>query len=140
MKRALFLAMAGLLLSTACASAAPAAPTPANDDDKEGVITGMAIKRPQGGWLGIEIKGGSFCLTFYNEKKKPVPADRSSAVLRWPVHYQPNAERTELLPSDNPAVLTNEYPVRAPHTFKLRIVLLTTGSTDTEEYDVDFSD
>jgi hypothetical protein len=139
MKRSVFLVLAGLLLSAVCGGAAPSAPAAPSDDAKEGTIKGVAVKRDQGGWLGIEISGGAFRLTFYNDKKKPVAADRSSAILRWPVHYQPNNERTELLPTDDPAVLGSEYNVKPPHTFKLFITLISSGSSDVEAYTIDFS-
>ena len=134
MKRLLLIALAGMLLASIHASAAP------TDDDKEGTITGMPIKRAGSGWLGLEIKDDCFRLTFYNDKKKPVPADRPAAVLHWPVHYQPNDERTELGAGDDPSVLTSSYPVKAPHTFKLYITLLISGSADVESYVVDFSE
>jgi hypothetical protein len=139
MKRAVLSVLTGLLLSAVCGFAAPAAPAAPSADDKEGTISGLPIKRPQGGWLGIEIKEGVFRLTFYNDKKKPVQADRSSAILRWPVHYQPNPERTQLVPSDDPAVFTSDYPVKPPHTFKLHIALLTDGSSEVESYVIDFT-
>jgi hypothetical protein len=139
MKRALFLTMAGLLLCAACGVAALAAPTPPKDDDKEGTIAGTPDPRPNGGWIGVEIKGGNFRLTFYNEKKKPVAADCSSAIFRWAVHYQPNDERTELLPTDDPSVFSSEYPVRAPYVFhKLHITLIFTGRSDVEAHNIDY--
>ena len=136
MKRILFFAFAALL-----AVAARAAPAAADKDkDEMGTISGMPIQRGQGGWLGIEIKNNCFVLTFYNEKKKPTPADASSAIMRWPVHYQPNDERTELLPSADPAVLTSAYAVRPPHSFLLHIVLLFAAKPDASEaYVVNFS-
>ncbi len=139
MKRAVFLVFSGLLLSAVCAVAAPAAPKAPADDEKEGTIAGTAVPRAQGGFIGIEVKNGSFRMTFYNEKKKPVPADKASAVLRWPVHYQPNNERTELLPTDDPAVLASDYPVKPPHAFKLHISLLSPSTPDVESYVIDFS-
>ena len=139
MKRAVFLVFSGLLLSAVCAVAAPAAPKAPADDGKEGTIAGTTVPRTQGGFIGIEVRNGSFRMTFYNEKKKPVPADKASAVLRWPVHYQPNNERTELLPTDDPAVLASDYPVKPPHTFKLHISLLSPGTPDVESYVIDFS-
>jgi hypothetical protein len=136
MKHLVFLIFAGLLLSSACGFAAPAA---AADDEKEGTISGLPIQRPQGGWLGIEIKDNSFVLTFYNAKKKPTPADKTGAVLRWAVHYQPNDERTELTPTADPAVLSSQYPVKPPHSFILHITLLS-DSKDVETYVVNFSE
>jgi len=139
MKRSVLLVLGGLLISAACAIAAPAAPAAPADQEKEGTITGIAVQRQQGGYVGVELKNGSFRLTFYDEKKNPVPADKASAVLRWPVHYQPNDERTELVPTDDPAVLSSDYPVKPPHTFKLHIALLSSGSPDVESYVIDFS-
>lgn len=136
MKRAVFLVFAGLFLSATCGFAAPNAPT----EEKEGTIAGTPIQRPQGGWLGVDLKGGSFQLTFYNDKKKPIPADKTSAVFRWPVHYQPNDERTELTATGDPAVLASAYPVKPPYSFKLHIALLAEADKDTvESYTIDFS-
>jgi len=136
MKRVVFLVLAGLLLSGARAVAAPDAPA----DDKEGTVAGTPIKRALVGWLGVEIKGGAFLLTFYNDKKKPVAADRTSAVFRWPVHYQPNDERTELVATSDPDVLASPYPVKPPYSFKLHIALLGGDQKDgVEGYTIDFS-
>jgi hypothetical protein len=137
MKRIALLAFAGVVL-TAVGGAAPR-PTPAPTEEKEGTISGVPVPRPQGGWLGVEVKDRTFRMTFYNEKKKPVPADVSSAILRWPVHYQPNDERTQLLPTDDPAVLASEYTVKGLLSFKLRITLLTESKPDAvETYVIDF--
>jgi hypothetical protein len=136
MKQLVFLLLFGLLLSSAGSFAAPAAVA---DDEKEGTISGLPIQRPQGGWLGIEIKDNSFVLTFYNAKKKPTPADKTGAVLRWSVHYQPNDERTELTPTGDPAVFSSPYPVKPPHSFILHITLLS-DSKDLESYVVNFSE
>ena len=135
MKRFVFLAFIGLCLLSARGLAADAP----SDDDKEGVILGTAIKRDASGWLGLELKGGTFQITFYNDKKKPVAADRSSAVLRWSVHYQPNPERTELVPTGDPSVLASSYQVKAPYAFKLHISLLAEGNSEVEGYVVDFN-
>lgn len=139
MKRTVLLALSGCLLSALCVMAAPTPPAPP-DADKEGTVAGTPIQRADGGWLGLELKDGTFQITFYNAKKKPVPADRSSAVLLWSVHYQPNPERTQLLPSSDPAVLSSPYPVKPPHTFNLHITLLKDGSPDVESYVIEFSD
>jgi hypothetical protein len=130
MKRILLIAIAGMLLVCAARAA----------DDKEGTIKGMPIKRSESGWLGVELVDSNFVMTFYNEKKKPVAADRPSAVVWWSVHYQPNAERTELTPGGDASVLASSYFVKEPHTFKLHITLLKTGSPDVEEYVVDFAE
>jgi hypothetical protein len=137
MKRIALLAFAGVALTAVCGAASRPTPTPTQE--KEGTISGIPVQRPQGGWLGVEVKDHNFRITFYDDKKKPVPADVSSAVLWWPVHYQPNAERTQLLPTYDPAVLASGYAVKAPLTFKLHITLLTDSKPDAAEiYVIDF--
>ncbi|HZZ20800.1 MAG TPA: hypothetical protein VFE25_15605 [Opitutaceae bacterium] len=135
MKRFLLVALTGMLLS--CALVARAADE--KDKEKEGTIVGMPIKRSGAGWLGLELKDSNFVLTFYNDRKKPVAADRPSAVVWWSVHYQPNAERTELTPGGSPSVLASSYFVKEPHSFKVHMTLLETGTSDVESYVVDFA-
>lgn len=136
MRRLVLLAFAGLALSCLCRAA-----DPAPEDEKEGTVLGTPIARSGGGWLGLEIKDNAFVMTFYNAKKKHTPADASSAVLWWPVHYQPNPERTELVPTGDPAVLASAYSVKAPHTFVLHIVLLFEGKPDqSESYVINYSE
>ena len=109
----------------------------AADEDKEdemGTIAGLEIARSQGdGWLGLELKDSTFKLKFYNDKKKPIPADATSVAMRWSVHYQPNDERTLLVPTGDPAVLASPYFVRPPHSFPLHLILLFDGKPDASE-------
>jgi hypothetical protein len=128
MKRIVLLAFAGLFLSSVCWAAEK------GKEDEMGTVAGTPIARLQGGgWIGIELQDNRFKVTFYNAKKKPFPADATSIAMRWSVHYQPNDERTLLLPSGDPAVLTSPYNVRAPHSFPLHIVLLFDGKPDASE-------
>jgi len=141
MKRALFFLTALVLFQGP--GIFGATPKAADDDpDKPGKITGIPIDRPNGSFLGIEIKDGNFKLTFYNAKKKKVPADVALAALHWPVHYQPNEERTVLgTLTDDGTALTSEKPVRAPHAFKLHISLFAEGAENAlENYVIDFHD
>jgi hypothetical protein len=130
MKRLALFAVAGLMFSAVCM----AADKEKDKDDEMGTIAGLPIARTQGdGWLGLELVDNTFKLTFYNAKKKPIPADASAAAMRWTVHYQTNDERTELVPSGDPAVMTSPYFVRPPHSFPLHIVLLFAGKPDASE-------
>ena len=139
MKRTALLALAGILISAVFAFADAPAP-PKKDSEEEGKIAGTPIPRGQGGWLGIELKDDVWVLTFYNEKKKPTPADVSSAIFWWPVHYQPNNERTQLVSQGDPAVFSSPYTVKAPHSFILHIVLLKADQPDfTESYVINYS-
>jgi hypothetical protein len=105
-------------------------------------IEGLEIPRKGAGFLGIKIEGGNFVLSFYDKDKKPVAADVSRAVLRWPVHYQPNDERTQLEPTSDGKTFTSAKVVRPPFTFKLYLTLLKDAAPNepvaTEEYIVDF--
>jgi hypothetical protein len=137
MKRTALLALGGLALAAVC-GAAPA-PTPTPTEEAEGTVSGTPVARSQGGWLGVEVVNRTFRVTFYDEKKKPVPADATSAILRWTVQYQPNDERTELLPTDDPSVLASSYAVKGPLIFKLHITLLTESKpAAAESYFIDF--
>jgi hypothetical protein len=109
------------------AAKAPAKAEPKKEEPM-GTIEGIEIKRGSG-YLGIQLVGGNFKLSFYDAKKKPVVADVSRAVLRWPVAYRELDERTVLNPSGDGKSLTSEKIVRAPHTFKLFITLLA-GAND----------
>jgi hypothetical protein len=135
MRRVALLALAGLVLSATGFAADEA------KDDEMGTISGLAIARTSGdGWLGLELVDNTFKLTFYNAKKKPVPADATSVAMRWSVHYRPDDERTLLTPGGDPSVMASPYFVRAPHTFPLHMVLLFDGKPDqTEAYTLDFS-
>lgn len=108
--------------------------------DEDGKIAGLPVQRAGNHWFGIDASSGNFEITFYNEHKKPetpTPAI-TKAVLHWPVHYQPNEERT-FLTLNGQGVLTSEKPVKAPHNFKLFISFFTDGQQDpVEEYVVDF--
>jgi hypothetical protein len=157
MKRAVLIAFAALALSRIPAMAdgptptptPTATPTPTPTKEKEGKIAGTAVPRGDGGFLGIELTDGNFVVTFYNQKKKPVPADVASVVMWWPVQYQTNNERVELTPSDNPAKMSSPKVIRPPYTMKLHLTLLSdpsSGETHTygaaapapESYVVDF--
>jgi hypothetical protein len=119
MKRLALIAFAGLAMSVGFSQ------TPTPTIEKEGTISGISKHRDKGGWIGVEIKEEHFRVTFYNEKKNPIPADVSSIILWWPVKYQPNPERTELVGGDSPSVLTSEQVVKRPYVFKLHVTLLT---------------
>jgi len=106
------------------APAAPAKKDAKKDGKKEemGKIEGQEIARGEGRFLGLELVGGKFKLSFYNAKKKPVVPDVSRAVLRWDPKYKLGVERSVLVPSGN--ALVGDKFVRPPYNFNLTIVLL----------------
>ncbi|MDD3179795.1 MAG: hypothetical protein PHQ04_05510 [Opitutaceae bacterium] len=122
------------------AQAKPAKPDP-KAKEPEPKIPGMTVQRTQGGYLGLEIEEGTFKLSFYDTEKKPVAADVTFATARWPVRYQPAAERMVLNPSTDGKSLVGVRTVKAPHVFKLYLNLLS-GEGDraevVESYVLDF--
>jgi hypothetical protein len=123
---------------------APAAPAPAKKEVKkpepEPVIPGVTITRPDGTFLGLEVSGGNFKLSFYDKKKKPAPVDVSRATARWPNIRSPLGDnRTVLNPSGN--ALVGSKPVIPPYTFIVRLTLLKGDGDDAkavENYTVQF--
>lgn len=123
--------------------AAGAKATPKKDDGKKkdelGKIEGMTIPRGST-FLGLQIVNGTFKLTFYNSKKKPVPPDVTRANLRWNVRTESLPERTVLNPGGDPNSLTSSKIVKPPYSFSLTIILVK-GEGDnapTEIFTVDF--
>ena len=92
-------------------------------EDAMGKITGVEITRANGTWLGLEVVGGNFVLSFYNAKKKPMAPDVSRATARWPNPRSalgPN--QTVLNASGNS--LVGSKPVVPPYTFNVFLTLL----------------
>lgn len=127
--------------------AEPAQPAPRKDDRKKddtkkkeeppAKIEGIEIPRGDG-FMGIQLVGGTFKLSFYDAKKKPVAPDVTRASLRWKVRYQSLPEQTVLNPDGN--ALTSAKVVKPPYTFSLSITLIK-GEGDTaatENFTVDF--
>jgi hypothetical protein len=125
--------------STKPDAAKPAPATPGKEEEPP-KIEGQEIKRGDR-YLGIAVVNGTFKLTFYDAKKKPIPADVVRAVLRWPVKYQKADERTVLNPAGDGKSLTSGKVIKPPLLFKLYITLIPKdGSEDsaTENYQIDF--
>jgi hypothetical protein len=123
---------------------ADAKPAAKKDDKKKkeeapARIDGVTVARGAG-FLGIQIVDGHFKVSFYDAKKKPLPPDVASAVLRWKVNYQPDLEHTQLTPGGGANSLTSEKVIRQPYSFKLTLLLLKSDGDDasTETLQVDF--
>jgi hypothetical protein len=117
-------------------SAAPAAPaptaksaaakskTPAKKKEEEPKIPGITVPRANGTFLGLEVEGGKFKLSFYDAKKKPMTPDVSRAAARWPNKRSatPNQYRTVLNPAGN-ALVGSQF-VFPPYAFNVYLTLL----------------
>lgn len=102
------------------------APAPAPAKKKEeppGKIEGMEIARGDKGFLGLQIVNGTFKLSFYDTKKKPIAPDVTRAALRWDPRNRVGQERA-VLTADGSNALTSAKNIRPPYSFKLFITLL----------------
>ena len=138
-------AKAANVVKPADSKSTPAANTPAKKDDKkkpapEPIIPGLTIARANGTFLGLEVAGGNFKLSFYDKKKKPMAPDVSRATARWPNRRSDAGDnRTVLNPGGN--ALVGAKPVVPPFNFLVRLTLLQGEGDDTktvESYAVDF--
>lgn len=129
----------------AATKAAPGQPAPKADAKKKdakkademGKIPGVEIPRGAG-FLGIELVGGTFKLSFYDAKKNPVAPDATRANLRWNPKTQSLPERTVLNVDGN--ALTSAKVIKPPFSFSLSIALIKGDGDDapTESFTVDF--
>lgn len=121
------------------AKTAPGKAAKKSKDEPPPKIEGLEVPRGEKGFLGIKVDGG-FRVSFYGPDRKPIVADVSQIVMRWPVKYQPNDERTLLTPVGDGKVLASDRIVRPPYHFKLYLTLLKSPDDPTPEtYVVDFS-
>lgn len=100
-------------------------PAGAAEPEKEPVIPGITIERKTGGgFLGIEIIGSNFKLSFYDKDKKPAAADFPRALLRWDVTYKNIPERVILAAGPDGRHLASSRVIRPPYNFQLFITLI----------------
>jgi hypothetical protein len=137
----------GSMSSLPAQTAKPAAPAKVDPKKKEEPkIEGIVITRPNGALLGLTLEGGTFKLSFYDAKKKPVVADVTRAAARWNPNYKQGSERVILNLAGDGKSLVGSKPVRPPYAFKLYLTLLKAGPSAAtegseqavESYTVDF--
>lgn len=99
----------------------------------EAVVKGIAIARPNGGFLGLELIDSTYKLTFYNAQKLPVAPDVARALLRWNPKGKVTPERYMLNLGEDGKSLSSPRPVRPPYAFKLYITLIKEGTAENAE-------
>ncbi|MDP3070590.1 MAG: hypothetical protein Q8N18_09890 [Opitutaceae bacterium] len=87
-------------------------------------IEGIEVSRGAAGFMGVQIVGNTFKISFYDAKRKPIAADVPRAVLRWNPKNISGSERLLLTRTDDGMALTSPRIVRPPYLFKLYITLL----------------
>lgn len=106
-------------------------------------IEGIEVARAGGGFLGVAIVEGTFKISFYDDKKKPVKANVVRALLRWDPKGKIGQERVVLNLSADGKALTSPRTIRPPYVFKLFITLLQEAVESAEpvageSYTIDF--
>ena len=91
---------------------------------EEPKIEGIVVSRGERGFMGVELVGGAFKITFYDKTKKPMEPDVIRAALRWDAKYKLGQERLVLNPTGDGKSLSNPKTIRGPHNFKLFITLV----------------
>lgn len=124
-------ALAGAVLLTAQTTPAKPAKPP---EKEEPPIPGIVIARPgpDGNQLGLTIENGTFKLSFYDKKRKPIPIDVTRALARWNPPYKAIPEQTVLNPLESGKALGDGLIVRPPYAFKLHLILMK-GEGDDEQ-------
>ena len=102
-------------------------------------ITGTEVARPGKGFIGLEVVGGNFRLSFYDENREPVSPSVVKAVLRWTPTNRTGSEFYALEPSADGKALTSPKTVRPPYQFKLFLSLFAAGAeAPFESHTIDF--
>lgn len=121
-----------------CLVGLPARAADQGKEEEEGKITGITLNRPSGQFLGLEIVGGNFKLSFYDEKKKPVPVDAAVArgSARWDNKQKLGTDFTVMNRTDDGLALVGAKFVRPPYNFIVFLSLLNETGDVIESYPV----
>jgi hypothetical protein len=113
------------------ASKAPAAATKGASAKKEEKkqeelpkIPGTVINRPNGTFLGLEVVGGNFKLTFYDKKHKEMPVDVTRANARWPNTHSGTPSEFRTVLNGTGTALVGARTVQPPYSFNVFLTLL----------------
>ncbi|HKB57192.1 MAG TPA: hypothetical protein VKC51_06350 [Lacunisphaera sp.] len=87
-------------------------------------IPGVEIARPNGTFLGLEVAGGNFKLTFYDKKKKPMAVDVTRGMARWPNKKSATTGDNRTVLNGSGTFLVGAKPVVPPFAFNVYLTLL----------------
>lgn len=90
-------------------------------------IEGIEVSRGAAGFMGVQMVGSTFKISFYDAKRKPIAADVARALLRWDPKNKVGSERVVLNRAEDGMSLTSPKNIRPPYLFKLYITLLKTA-------------
>ncbi len=99
-------------------------------------ITGIVVARSGGGFLGISADGAVLRVAFYDQDKRPIPADVVRVVARW----NDGRARRAVLAAESAGVYASA-PVLSPPFKYMGVVVLVRGdeSAATESYPLNFN-
>jgi len=119
-------------------AALPVRAADAAKDDEMGKIPGITLVRPSGTYLGLEIASGNFKLSFYDDKKQPVPVDDAvaRATARWDNKQKVGTDFTVMNKTDDGKALVGVKFVRPPYNFIVFINLLNAAGEVVESHPV----
>lgn len=115
------------------------APAPKEETPAEIVLPGVVKPRPSGGFLSVQVVDGKLQISFYDAKKRQVPADVPRAAARWRSNRKVSEERSVLNPSSDGKTLTSIGFVRPPFVFKVYLTLLSEEGTAVESHVIDLN-
>lgn len=107
----------------------PAAAKAAKEDEM-GVVEGFEIARASGGYLGVTTDGVSLVVTFYDDKRKPTPADAVRINARW---TDTKLRRAVLLPSGDKSFRSPPV-LKPPFRYVAFLVLIGPDDQEMETY------
>jgi len=153
MRTPAYFALATLLsLGLPAAHGTPAKPVPGKaspktkteatkaPDAKEVTLPGIVTKRPNGGFVSIDVVGTNFVLRFYDKDKKQIAPDAKRASVRWQPKQKPRQMTSILLPSSDGRSLKGDKVVQPPFVFKVYVTLYSEGETVLENFQADYRD
>ena len=117
----------------------PVAPAPKEETPGEIILPGIVQPRASGGFLTVEVVDGKFKISFYDAKKKAMPADVARAAARWKSNRKSGDEHTILNPGGDGKALIGAAFVAPPYTFRVFLTLLSEDGTAVESYVVNMN-
>lgn len=99
-------------------------------------ITGLVVARSNGGFLGISSEGPILRVAFYDQDKRPIPADVVRVVARW----NDGRAKRAVLAAESAGVFVSA-PVLSPPFKYMGVIVLVRGDEEaaTESYPLNFN-
>lgn len=111
-----------LVVPGARAQSRPGRPMQATDEEPK--VVGIEVARDNGGFLGVAVEGLALVVRFYDEERKPVPADVARATVWWDPVNKAGKERTVLNPSPDGLSLRSPAKLRPPYVYDVVVTFL----------------